>query len=511
MKPSRTIGRAAAVVGVGILLSRILGFARSMVINWMFGLGADNDLYQAAFTIPDWIFFMMAGGYLSITLVPLLTGHLADGDDSEAQATFSSVFVMVTGLMTAVTVAAMVAARPITRLFFDRAHSLSTGLDLDRLTTMTRIALVSQVFFVAGTLLMAGQYAHRRFLIPTLAPLIYNGGIILGGLVGWWAGDPSPEAFLWGGLVGAATGNFGLQWWGSNRAGLDPLSGADLRHPDIRRYFALALPLMIGQSVVALDEQWPRWFGQLVGEGAIGGITAARQLNMVPVGVIAQAAGVAAFPFLAGLFAQGRSEELETAVTRSVRGAVMLAAPAGAITLVMAEPLVRLAYQRGAFDAQATHFVSGVLAVYALSIPFWAAHQVYSRAFYSRRQMWTPVVIGTLLTAVTLPLLWWAAVNGGGVGIAAVSVASLVAYTVIIGRRWHQGASGGREVVNTAGRALVAAGMAGLTGRWVLDALRLPDDVIGLFAQLATGSVIIALIYLTLARLLGLKVIKPDR
>lgn len=498
MSETGTIAKAASIVAAGILVSRLLGFGRSVLINGLFGLGPDNDLYQAAFTIPDWIFFLMAGGYLSITLVPILARHLATDDRRGIQESFASVFTLVTGAMLALTLVTMAAARPITLFFFPRFSG-----DVDRLAAMMRIALASQVFFAAGTLLMAVQYTHRRFLVPTLAPLIYNAGIILGGLIGWWAGDPTPEAFLWGGLAGAVVGNFGLQWWGAARLGVRLLEGSRLRHPAVREYFGLALPLMIGQSAVALDEQWPKWFGQLAESGTVSGLVAARQLNMLPVGVIAQAAGVAAYPFLASLFSQDRPAEFRATVERSVRSAVAVAGLATAAVIALATPLVRLAYQRGQFGPEDTVFVASLLSIYALSIPLWSAHQVFSRAFYSQRRMWLPVLIGTGVTAITVPVLFMAAPRWGGAGIATVSVAAMLVYTATIALRWYREGSD-RATMRSVAQTIVAASVAGAAG-WLTTRLVPGAGIVSTLGQLAAGSVVVLVVYLLAARLLGLE------
>ncbi len=169
------LGRAALVVSGGILLSRLLGFGRNVLLYALLGREVATDLYVDAFTIPDYLFFLMAGGYLSITLVPILSRHHAAGDDDAARRSFTAVFRMVTTALVALTVVLVVFARPLVETVFPRIE------DSARLTDLTRVALVSQVFFGMGTLLMAAQYARQRFLIPTLAPLVYNLGIILGG------------------------------------------------------------------------------------------------------------------------------------------------------------------------------------------------------------------------------------------------------------------------------------------------------------------------------------------
>src|SRR5690606_15127262 len=298
---SSTMGRAALIVSGGILLSRVLGFAREVALAGLLGRSIEADLYQHAFAIPDFLFFLMAGGYLTITFVPIISRHLAEGNPQEANRSFTAVLKVVGGAMLVVTAITFILARPIAEKVFAEV----SADHMDDLVRLIRIILPAQFFFVIGSLLMAVQYAHRRFVIPTLAPLIYNVGIIAGGLISWGMGTPSPDGFVWGALVGAVLGNFGLQIWGARRLGLQVVPQTSLRHPAIPEYFALALPLMIGQSAVGLDEVFFRIFGQFAEVGNTAALGYARRINMVPIGVIAQAAGVASYPFLARLFAEG--------------------------------------------------------------------------------------------------------------------------------------------------------------------------------------------------------------
>ncbi len=496
MTESKTIGRAALIVSLGILLSRVLGLGRNVLLNGVLGLDTGNDLYQAAFTIPDYLFFLMAGGYWSITLVPILTRHIVGGDEAGAQRAFASVFVVVAGAMTVLTIVMIVAARPLTELVFPR-------LPADELAPLMRIAFGSQIFFVAGTLLMAVQYAHRRFLIPTIAPLVYNLGIIGGGLIGWWTGNPGPEWFLWGGLAGAVVGNFGVQLWGVRKLGLTLFRGASRRHPELGEYLLTALPLMIGQSVVALDENWPRWFGQLGQTGTISGLVAARQLNMLPVGVIAQAAGVAAYPFLAGLMAKGDTENFRTTVDRSVRTALAVSGLAMIGVLVLSQDIVRLAYQRGAFSDADTRVVASFLVIYAVSIPMWGAHQIYTRAFYAMRRMWLPVLVGTAVTAVTVPILW-AFGSGGGKAIAWISTLSMLGYTIAITVAWHRAAGGPlpklRMILNLTAASLAAGGFG-----WVVAGLVEGESVTASMVRVLAGGTAIVTAFLATSAWFGLE------
>ena len=244
---------AAAVIAASVLLSRILGLARDALIATLFGTSVDADLYNQAFLIPDFLNYLLAGAYLTITLVPILSRHLETGDGVGASRSFTSVFRFVTIAILALTALMWALAGPLVDLVFPETS------DPARLVTMTRIVLPAQVFLVTGALLMAVQYTHKRFVIPATAPLIYNLGIIAGGLVGAALGDPSPESFLVGAVIGAALGNFGIQWFGAKRTGTW-FTSIPRGESSVGEYLVLAIPLMIGQSVAVLDEQFVKLF-----------------------------------------------------------------------------------------------------------------------------------------------------------------------------------------------------------------------------------------------------------
>jgi len=390
------MGAAAAVVSASVLLSRLLGLGREALLAGFFGLDTDGDLYRWAFTIPDFLNYLLAGAFLTITLIPILSRHLEKGDTKAANQAFTSVFRFVA--------IAIVGLTALMWLFADQFVSLvfpEVVENHDRLVSLTRLVLPAQVFFVTGAILMAVQYTHKRFVYPALAPIIYNLAIIGGGLIGAAISEPSPEAFLWGALIGSAIGNFGIQWFGARQTGtwLTPIHKQDSA---VREYLILAFPLMLGQSIAVLDETFVRIFGQ-VEVGATSALTLARQLNMVPVGVIAQAAGVAAFPFLAGLFAKGEHDQLIETTGRASRNTLFIATAATGVLIVLAYPLVRLLYQYGAFSSDDSALVARLLTIYAFSIPAWGLQAILARHFYAKRKMWTPVLIGTAFTLLAIP------------------------------------------------------------------------------------------------------------
>ncbi len=496
---SASLGQAAAIVSAGVLLSRLLGVVREQVIGALLGRTVETDLYVNAFTLPDYLYFLLAGGYLAITLVPILTEHHATGDGAGLNQSFTAVFRAVGIFAMVLLTAGLIFARPLVEFIFSQLDPP----EIDRLVPLTRVAIGLQTFFLLGALFTAAQYAERRFTIPALGPLFYNGGIIAGGLLATIVAEPTPMWFLVGGLVGAAIGSFGLQWWGAHRLGVRLVRGVPRSHPATRRYLKLAIPLMVGQTVVALDEQWPRLFGQLAETGTTAGLNFARRLNMLPVGVIAQAAGVASFPFMARLFSEKRLDEMRDTVTVSLRGAVAIGALATGLIIPTRDTIVRVIYQWGEFSSADTDVVASYLLFFSLSIPFWVMHQITTRAFYAQRRMWLPVAVGTATTAVVVPVLFVLTDRYGGEGIAAGSTVGVVLYAMAITIAWLR--EGPRY--QTVGFALfiakvtAAAVIAGLIAVLTLVALAdlVPDPAAGLVAAALGG-----IGYLGLARVLAI-------
>lgn len=483
------MGAAAAVVSGSVLLSRLLGLGREALLAGLIGVNAEADLYKQAFTIPDLLNYLLAGAYLTITLIPILSRHLETGDRVRADRAFTSVFRFVASGIVGLSALMWVLADPIVSLLFPEAA------DHGRLVDMTRLVLPAQVFLVVGALLMAVQYTHRRFVFPALAPLVYNLGIIVGGLIGAASGDPTPEAFLWGAVAGSAIGNFGLQWFGARRTGT--WFTRELRgESSVGEYLMLALPLMIGQSIAVLDEQFVRLFGQ-VEEGATAALSFARQLNMVPVGVIAQAAGVAAYPFLARLAAQGDHKGLADTTGRAARNTVFIAIGATAALAVLARPMVRLIYQYGEFTAQDGELVARLLSIYAFSIPAWGLHQILARHFYAKRKMWTPVAIGTAFSLLAIPA-WLGLYSLLGVeGYALASTLVITGYALGMAVAWgfDSGWHPVRRLAPTFARGLTAAVVAGLVSWPLVTALFGEGDLsmlAGLGAAVVGGLTVVA-------------------
>lgn len=466
----RRMGIAAAIVAGGVLLSRVLGLVRQVVFAWILGAGATGDEYFVAFIIPDFLNYLLAGAYMAITLIPILTRRFARGDDEDAWRAFWAITKPVALGVTALVIIAMPLVEPILR-------AIEPGFTDEQVATaarLTRIVLPAQIFFVLGQLLTAVQFARERFVIPTIGPIIYNLAIIAGGLAGGLGQEnPSADGFAWGALAGAILGTFLLQVWGAWREGLRWPIGSTWRHPALPRYFALAIPLMLGQSLVVLDEQLGRTFGSLVSDGGVSWLTFGRQTMLVPVGVIAQAAGVATYPFLARLVAEGKHREMAQAVGRAIRYIIVFSLAATAALAVLSTPAVRALYERGSFDTIDTAATAGTVVFFALGIPMWGAQQILARGFYAREEMWSPVVIGTLSTAAAVPIYWVLQRVMEVDGLALASTIAITIYTIALAVVWYRrtGWEHAGPVATTALRATPAAAVGALAAWYLAETI----------------------------------------
>ena len=497
------LGGAALIVSGSVLISRVLGLGRETLLAALLGVSEEGDLYRFAFVVPDFLNYLLAGGFLSITLIPILSRRIEEGDENALHRDFSAVFRWVGAAIILLTGVLMLVADHVCRVAFPTLGEA----DLDRVVNLTRIILPAQVAFVLGALLMAYQYSKRRFLYPALAPVIYNLGIIIGGVVGAGRDSNRAAGFIWGALVGAVVGTFVLQWIGARRAGLRISPGNSTA---VRSYLTLAFPLMVGQSVTVLDEQFPRIFGQLGGGGSTAALSLARMLNLVPVGVIAQAAAVASYPFLARLVAAGAAERTDRVTLRALRGTTLVSMAALAFFFGAATPLVRLVYEWGRFGTDDSAQVATLLAWFSLAIPAWGIHQILGRWFYAHRRMWLPVLVGTAATAAAIPL---SLMIFEAIGVAGLAIASSIVmwlYTIALTALWaHRRPDRWRPLAATVGRTLPLAVVAGLLIRLLNDALA-PRGALAALLMTVVSLVVLISVFGVGGRTLRLEEAKPD-
>jgi putative peptidoglycan lipid II flippase len=441
-----------------VLLSRVLGWAREVVLAGYLGATPEADAYRAAFQLPDILNHFLAGGAFSVALVPFYTRARAARGQAAADRVLATVFGSMTALALLLTAVLWWWAEPLVALQFPRFAPEVQALTV----RLTRIVLPAQVFFVAGGVLRAALMANDRFATQALAPLVYNGGIIAGGLL--FGASWGAEGFAWGALAGAVVGGFWLSWIEARRAGLALSFRVAPSDRELWRYLWLAAPLVLGLSLLTVDEWYDRWFGALLGPGTVAHLGYARIVMLVPVAVVGQAVATAALPALSQLWSQGRRAELDRALLRTLQASLGLAVVLGAGAAALAEPAVAVLYERGRFTAEDTARVASILRVFAFAVPAWVTQQVAGRGFFAREDMWRPMLLGTGVALAAVPLYRLLGPRHGAEGLAGAGVLAMSANALLL-LVWLRRVHGGPALLPllaTFGRALLAALLAGL-------------------------------------------------
>ena len=483
-----------------VLLSRVVGFVREAVIAAQQGATGNTDAYFAAFTLPDLLNYFLAGGTLSITFIPLFSKYLAQGDEEGGWRLFSTVANAVGGLvLVAVVVGEIVAPWAV--------PALNPGFDEEQVAlcvNMTRIVLPGMFCFTVGGLLQATLLAKERFGWVATIPIVYNvciilGGVLLGPIVG-------VAGFAWGALAGAIIGPLAIPLIASRKTIRYRLV-MDLRSEGFISYVKLALPLMFGVTLVSLDEWLLRYFGSYDEGGAVSYLNNARRLMLVPFAVIGQAASQAALPFLSRLAAENKRDELASTLTTAMKTVVFYAVLSAGAMIVLAQPVVWFVYRRGAFTADDATSTSVLLALFSLGIGAWSVQSLAARGYYALSNTLEPMLIGTVVVVVVVPIyaLLHEAMSTPGLALASSIGITLNATVFVLVYRWRHAPIGVVSLLVSGLKAILLAAAAGGATWWVAELVRpwlSADSQLGAVVYLVVGGAMYFSIALGAAALL---------
>ena len=493
-----------------------MGLLREQIIGRTLGASREADLYFASFTLPDFLNYLLAAGALSIVFIPIFVEYLERNDRDggwKALSVIANFILVVGGIGIALL---MVFARPLTGLV---APGFTGPGEVDTLVRLIRIILPAQSFLVIGGLLSAALQAQDRHFLPAMAPLVYSAGIIVGGLVGAHYPGMGADGFAWGVLAGSAMGPFALPLYGCIKSNMRWYPILSFRNPDLRRYLWLSFPIMIGFSIVVVDEWIVKNQASYLAAGALSYLQYGRTLMKVPIGVFGMAAGVAAYPTLSRLVATNRIAEAYGLVSSAVRMMLFVTFAAQVCMTLAGFEAVYLVW--GLFsnrfsiaDAQAT---GTVLAFLCLGLGGWASQTVISRGFYAFGSTWLPTIVGTLIAFLAVPLYVVLRQYWGAIGLAIASSIAILIYVLLLGwlqyRRFAwEAAARGTNLKAVPGMLGAAVCLAAATGVAIGAGLYLRC----LLLQFLPGMQILAIlmrttalcafgiaIYLAVARLLG--------
>ncbi len=464
----KTLAAATAIMVGSVFLSRIMGLIREQVLAVYGGTSFEIDAYVTAFFIPELLNHFLAGGFLSVTFIPIYQRYMVKKDRQGGSYCFSNLMTVGSLLFAVMIPLAMYFTPEILGLM---GSNIAEAERRDITIRLTRIILPAQIFFYWGAFLSAVQMSHQRFFLPAMAPLFYNLGIILGGvLLGPFIGI---EGFAWGVLGGALVGNFILQVPGAFRAGIAFRLRCNLRDPDLIQYVKLTVPLVLGLGLTFSNEVFFRFFGSFLGEGGTASLNYALRTMMMIVAVFGQASGVAFFPFISRMAVEGEFKRMTALLNTVLTQIALYLLPLSGMMIVLAPQIIGVLFQHGNFGATSTSATAPVFSVYVLGAFSFSAVMIISRSFYATQNTVLPMVVSTLVALGTLPLYWIFSRSIGANGIALAAVIAMTAQFVFLYLAWlrkYRDQASTERLVLTFGKSMLAT-LAGAGCCWFLKTM----------------------------------------
>jgi len=399
--------RAAGIIGLAVMCSRVLGLAREQVCAALFGGGGAMDAFTAAFRIPNLLRDLFAEGALSTAFVTTFSKTAARGNDESAWRLANKIATMTAIVLGAICVLGIIYSPQLVALLAPGFNPAKAALTV----TLTRIMFPFILLVSLAALVMGMLNSKDVFGMPAMASSFFNIGSIAGGVVlGYWL-DPQFGALA---LVGLAIGTLiggalqlGVQLPHLRRLGYRFRLDFQWRDPGVAAVLALMGPSVIAASTTQLNVLVNSIFASRLGDGPIFWLAIAFRLMQLPLGLFGVALGTVTLPLLSRLAVAGDRGAFRAELARGMRLAFLMTIPCTIGLIMLAEPIVSLLYQHGRFDAHQTMEAAGALRYYAIGLAGYAALKVLVSAFYALDHRRTPMYVSFMAVALNLALNWF--------------------------------------------------------------------------------------------------------
>jgi len=459
----RQIAQAAALVMVLFVISRLLGLAREVIIGHQFGTGGDLDTYLAAFRLPDLLFQLIAGGALGSAFIPAFAGLLAQEKRRRAWRLASSIINLVMLVLTILSfLAGLLAPILVKQIIAPGFGPAQQAMTVD----LMRLMLVTPIVFGVSGILMGILNSYQHFLLPALAPALYNLAIISGAIL------LSPTMGVEGLAIGVVVGSLlhlAIQLPGLRRRDGFYALRFGLGDENVREVGRLMLPRTIGLAAVQINFLINTILASRLPSGSLSALNYAWLIMLLPQGIFAQAIATAAFPTFSALAARDKMDEFRSTVSSTLRAILFLSVPATVGLIMLRVPLIQVLLERGAFDARSTEWVATALGFYALGLAGHSAVEILSRAFYALHDTVRPVGVGlgAMTLNIVLSLILGRPVESGGMAHAGLALANSIATLLEMAILWvllerKAGGMPWRELGSSLARILGASAVMGL-------------------------------------------------
>ena len=461
MNEKEHVTRAAGVVGFFTFLSRVLGLARDILIANFFGSGMMADAFFVAFRIPNLLRRLFAEGSFSVAFIPVFTEYLQTRSKEEAFVLARAVSTFLVLILTGITILGIVFSPLIVRIIAPGFGGMGEKYALTVLLTRIMFPYIFLVSLVA--LFMGILNSLEHFAAPAAAPVFLNLSMIAA-LVFLAPSMRTPTVGLAIGVVVGGVIQVALQIPFLMEKGLSFVPRWNPNHPALRRIGVLMLPTLFGSAIYQVNQLVGTLLASLLREGSVSYLYYADRLVQFPLGVFAIAISTAVLPSLSREAAQRDLDGLKETLSHALRLTMFITIPAMMGLIVLREPIIRLLFQRGAFDAFTTIMTAQALLFYSLGLWAFAALRVFVIAFYSLQDTKTPVKVAAvaMLANIGLSLALMGPLKHGGLALALSLASTLQLCMLIFLLRRRLGGIEGWVVVGSMARSFISSLIMGI-------------------------------------------------
>ena len=385
----RRLARSTLIFSLATGLSRVLGLVREMVAAYYFGVAGAINAFTVAFQLPNLVRALVADAALSSAFVPVFSDLLEKGERKRAWRVASSIFWLMLLGLGGLTALFILVAPLLMRPFHP--------VDLDLAVTLSRILFPIVALLGVSGVIVGILNSYEEFTIPALTPVVWNLAIILGLVLGVPRADTTDgKLYVYAGSILVATVLqvlLPLPWLRGRDDRLRLV--IDWRDPAVAQTFKLMIPVTLGLGLINVNALIDTFFASRFIDPSLAptAIDKAFRVYMLPQGMFSVAVATVLFPSLSRLASRGDMAGFRDTVSRGLRQIAFLLVPASVICAVLAEPIIRILYQRGEFTAHQTTVVAGALAAFSLGLIFNGTMLMLNRAFFSLQSNWIPTIV----------------------------------------------------------------------------------------------------------------------
>lgn len=461
---SSRLARSAGLFGLATMTSRILGLVRDQVIAYYFGAGNAADAYRVAFRVPNLLRDLFAEGAMSAAFVPTFTRHLTQDGKPRAWRLANSVINSLLLITAVLVIAGIVFAEPLVRLYAGDFAEVPGKIELTVFLTRIMLPFLMLVAVAAAAMGMLNSLGH--FFVPALSPAMFNVATIVMALafirfapaLGIAPIAVIAVSTLVGGLLQLA-----LQWPALRSEGYRYRPVIDLKDEGLRQVLFLMGPGTIGMAATQINVLVNTMLATSEGTGAVSWLDLAFRLMYLPIGLFGVSVAAASTPALSRLAARDDAAGMRSTVASAIGLMLVLNVPATIGLMVLAEPIVGLIFQRGAFTAADTAATAAALRFYVIGLVGYSVVRIVSPAFYALHRSRVPVIASafSVLTNVALNLALVRVMGYRGLALGTSITALLNAALQLWLLRQHLQGIDGRRIASTFGRILIASAVMG--------------------------------------------------